>query len=65
MDDINLKTKIYDIILELNGDNIEEARKNTGCNECKKNVYGKVTNRYTIRKEDYEKLAKKVEDFFE
>ena len=46
------KNKSYDIILELNGDNIEEARKNTGCNECKKNVYGKVTNRYTIRKED-------------
>ena len=51
------------IILELNGDEIEETRKNTDCNECKKNVYGKVTNRYTIRKEDYEKLAKKVEDF--
>lgn len=46
------KNKSYDIIIELNGDNIEEARKNTGCNECKKNVYGKVTNRYTIRKED-------------
>lgn len=57
------KNKNYDIILELNGDEIEETRKNTDCNECKKNVYGKVTNRYKIRKEDYEKLAKKVEDF--
>ena len=57
------KNKSYDIILELNGDNIEEARKNTGCNECSKNQFGKNTNIYTIKKEDYEKLAKKVEEF--
>ena len=57
------KNKSYDIILELNGDNIGETRKNTNCNECKNNIYGKDTNIYTIRKEDYEKLAKKVEDF--
>ena len=57
------KNKSYDRILELNGDEIEETRKNTNCNECSKNQFGKNTNIYTIKKEDYEKLAKKVEEF--
>ena len=59
------KEKSYDIILELNGDTITETRKNTDCNKCKNNLYQKETNTYTIKQENYEKLAKKVEEFLE
>ncbi len=53
------------IILELNGDNITETRKNTDCNKCKNNLYRKDTNTYTIKQENYEKLAKRVEEFLD
>ena len=59
------KDKSYDIILELNGDNITETRKNTDCNKCKNNLYRKETNTYTIKQENYEKLAKKFEEFLD
>ena len=59
------KEKSYEIILELNGDTITETRKNTDCNKCKNNLYQKETNTYTIKQENYEKLAKKVEEFLE
>ena len=59
------KDKSYDVILELEGESILETRRNTNCNECENNVYVKETNMYTIRKEDYEELAKKFENFLE
>ena len=54
--------KSYDVILEREGEKIEETRVNTNCRECKNNIYAKETNMYTIKKEEFEKLAKKVED---
>lgn len=59
------KDKSYDVILELEGENISETRTNTNCSECENNVYVKETNMYTIRKEDYEELVKKFEKFLE
>ena len=59
------KDKSYDVILELEGKSILETRRNTNCNECENNLYVKETNMYTIRKEDYEKLVKKFENFLE
>ena len=59
------KDKSYDVILELEGESISETRRNTNCNKCENNVYVKETNMYTIRKEDYEELAKKFENFLE
>ena len=59
------KNKNYGIILELNGDNITETRKNVNCNQCKNNLYKKETNTYVIKQENYEKLARKVEEFLD
>ena len=49
--------KSYDILFELEGESLKENRKNTGCINCKNNVYTKDMNKYVIEKENYDNLV--------
>ena len=54
--------KEYGILFEINGNNIKEERKCLNCKECVNNMYNKNTNKYTIEKEDFEKLNKNTRE---
>lgn len=54
--------KEYGILFELEGNNIKEERKCLNCKECVNNIYNKNINKYTIEKEDFEKLNKSTRE---
>ena len=54
--------KSYERILEIEGKEITEQRKNTNCSECKKNIYNKGVD---LNIEQNEKLEKEIEKFLE
>lgn len=57
--------KEYGILFELEGKNIKEERKCLNCKECGNNIYNKNTNKYTIEKEDFEKINKNTRKIIE
>ena len=57
------KNKEYDVLFELEGENITEVRKCLNCKECANNIYNKETNTYTIERENFEKLNKETREF--
>ena len=59
------KNRYYDVILELDGSEIEEERNNTNCNSCKNNMYEKNKNVYKINKESYYNLVREIEEISE
>lgn len=59
------KNRYYDVILELDGSEIEEERNNTNCNSCKNNIYEKNKNVYKINKESYYNLVREIEEISE
>lgn len=55
--------KEYDVLFELEGNDIKEERKCLNCKECDNNIYSKNTNIYTIDRENFEKLNKDTREF--
>ena len=54
--------KEYGILFEIKGNDIKEERKCLNCKECVNNIYSRDTNKYTIEKEEFEKLNKSTRE---
>lgn len=56
--------KSFDILLEVKGENLRKEEK-IDCANCKNNRYTKEINKYTIEKENYEKLMNKIKEMID
>ena len=59
------KGKEYDILFNLDGESIDEDRKNVNCITCKNNIYGKHTNKYEIEKERADEIINNLKQIIE
>lgn len=54
------KDKKYDILFEVEGEEMKESRRNLDCFNCKNNKYRKEINKYVIEKENYDEIMNKI-----
>ena len=54
--------RYFDVLFEVKGENIKETRQHLDCSSCDENRYSKNTNKYTIEKEEYDKLMDKIKE---
>lgn len=54
--------RYFDVLFEVKGEDIKETRQHLDCSSCEGNRYSKNTNKYTIEKEEYDKLMNKIKE---
>ena len=52
-------------MFNLDGESIDEERKNVNCITCKNNIYGKHTNKYEIEKERADEIINNLKQIIE